>query len=119
MNLQNINIKIPVAGKLNIEPSRFIEVFHRWVAEQVIDGELLIDVADYQHVPAGPGVVLVGLQVDYSMDETDGRAGLRYNRKSPIEGTNADRFREALSAAAAACESLEAEFANEGALKFS
>ncbi len=119
MLLQHINVKIPVEGDLNVDPGRFIEVFHRWVANQVVDGELLIDVADYQHVPAGPGVVLVGLESDYSIDQTDGRYGLRYNRKGLIDGTNAARFHQALTAAATACQLLETEFANDGPLKFS
>ncbi|MEX2286554.1 MAG: hypothetical protein WD648_05640 [Planctomycetaceae bacterium] len=119
MDLQNINVKVPVEGDLKVDPGRFIEVFHRWVANQVVDGELLIDVADYQHVPAGPGVVLVGLESDYSIDETDGSPGLRYNRKAPVDGTTADRLHQALAAAATACQLLETEFASEGPLKFS
>ena len=42
--------------------------------------------ADYRHVPEGPGVMLIGHQANYSVDNTDNRLGVRYNRKEPLEG---------------------------------
>ena len=117
MELQHINVKIYVEGDLPVDPADFIPVFHQWVKDQVMD-ELLIDVADYRHVPAGPGVLLVGHEADYDMDNTDNRWGLRYGRKAPLEGGNEDRFRQAFRSAAHACGMLEKEFAS-SALKFS
>jgi len=116
MELQHVNVKIFVDGELTVDMERFIETFHKWVAEQTMDGEMMIDVADYRHVPSGPGVVMVGLEADYSLDNTGGRRGLRYNRKGPVEGSNADRLRRAFAAAAGACRRLEEEY---GDLKFS
>ena len=118
MNLQHVNVKIYMGGGLTVAPARFIEVFHRWIQEQTLD-ELLIDVADYRHVPAGPGVILVALEADYAMDNTGNRYGLRYNRKAPLAGSNEDRLCQALRSAANACRLLEEEFAGEGPLKFS
>jgi hypothetical protein len=118
MQLQHINTKIFLDGDLTIDLEQFIQVFHRWTAEQSLD-ELLIDVADYRHVPAGPAVVLVGHEADYAMDSAGARFGLQYNRKAPLDGTNADRFAQAFRAAAHACNRLEAELASEGPLKFS
>ncbi len=117
MELQHVNVKIYVDGDLNVAPARFIEVFHQWIRDQVLD-ELLIDVADYRHVPGGPGVMLIGHEADYSMDNTDNRYGLRYNRKAPLDGSNEDRLRQAFRSAANACRLLEAEFATDGPLKF-
>ena len=114
MQLQHVNIKIYVDGDMTVDPERFIEVFHRWIAQSSLD-ELLIDVADYRHVPRGPGVVLIGHEADYSMENIGGRFGLRYNRKAALEGTNQDRFSQALRSAANACRMLEADFE----LKFS
>lgn len=108
MELQHVNIKIFVDGELQVDLQRIIEVFHRWTADQSMD-ELLIDVADYRHVPAGPGVVLVGHEADYGLDNAGQRWGLLYNRKASIEGSNADRFRQALASALKACDLLEAE----------
>ncbi len=118
MELQHVNVKIYVEGDLPVDPADFIPVFHQWVKDKVMD-ELLIDVADYRHVPAGPGVLLVGLEADYDMDNTDNRWGLRYSRKAPLEGTNEDRFRQAFRSAAHACGMLEKQFAGDSPLKFS
>jgi len=109
MNLQHVNVKIFVEGELPVELGRFIDVFHGWVAAQ-FTAEMLIDVADYRHVPEGPGVLLIGREADYALDETDGRRGLLYNRKAVLEGSNHDRFGQALQSAAKACTLLEAEF---------
>ncbi len=116
MELQHVNVKMFLDGELTVDPERFIEIFHRWVAEQSMD-ELLVDVADYRHVPAGPGVLLVGHQADYAMDHALERWGLLYNRKAALEGSNADRFGQALRSAARACQRLESELA--GQLHFS
>jgi hypothetical protein len=92
-------------------------VFHAWVREQSMP-ELLIDVADYRHVPNGPGVMLIGHEGDYNMDHGGGRFGLRYNRKAALGGTNDARFRQALASVARACIRLEEHFAADGPLTF-
>lgn len=118
MEFQHVNAKIFVEGDLPFDPSRFINVFHQWIQESTLP-ELLIDVADYCHVPHGPGVLLVAHEADYSMDHTDGRWGMRYNRKAPLTGTNEERYAQAFAAAARACSLLEKHFAAEGPLRFS
>jgi hypothetical protein len=118
MEFQHVNAKIFVEGELPFDPSRFINVFHEWIQESALP-ELLIDVADYCHVPDGPGVLLVAHEADYSMDHTDGRWGMRYNRKAPLAGSNEARYSQAFSAAARACSLLEKHFAAEGPLRFS
>jgi len=108
MELQHINAKLLVknsAGE-NLEP--LIPIFHGWIKERAF-GELLLDVADYRHVPAGPGVVLIGESADYSVDDTDDRCGVRYNRKAALDGSNQDRLRQAAHSALIACQRLEAE----------
>jgi hypothetical protein len=118
MELQHVNVKIFLEGAGGVDPDRVAEVFHRWVAGQSME-ELLVDVADYSHVHHGPGVLLVGLEADYSIDHTGGRSGLRYNRKAPLPGSNADRLRQALRAAARACGLLEAEWTDATGPRFS
>lgn len=118
MEFQHLNVKIFLDGELPFDASRFINVFHTWIQDGAMP-EMLIDVADYGHVPDGPGIMLIAHEADYSMDHTDGRWGMRYNRKAPLPGINQDRIRQALSAAANACRKLEETFASEGPLKFS
>ena len=108
IELQHINVKLLVRnpGEVDLEP--LIPVFHDWIRDQVGEG-LLLDVGDYRHVDAGPGVVLIGHEGNYSVDNTDGRLGVRYNRKAALDGSNQDRLKQAARAALTACQRLEAE----------
>ncbi len=76
-------------------PAEFVPVFHEWIQTQAIADHLLIDVADYAHVPAGPGSLIVASQANIHMDRSDNRLGLLYVRKQPIDG--AKSFSDTLS----------------------
>jgi len=108
MNLQHVNVKLLLrdAEEAKLEP--LIPVFHSWIENQNGD-ELLIDVADYTHVPAGPGIVLIGHEGNYSVDNTGNRLGVRYNRKAAVEGGNQESLVQAARAALTACQRLEKE----------
>jgi hypothetical protein len=77
---QRIGAKMFFEDAENLDLSLFIPVFHRWIRNNTVEG-MLIDVADYKHVPDGPGVMLIGHDGDYSIDLAEGRPGLRYVRK--------------------------------------
>lgn len=103
MRSQKIQVKLYADGGSALESEAVVPVFHTWIREHKIgDGELLIDVADYSHVPKGPGVALIGHQSDYFLDQGEGRLGLLYSRKRGFEGDAkscvADAFRRALTA---------------------
>jgi hypothetical protein len=66
-------------------------------------------VADYTHVPAGPGIVLIGHEGNYSVDNTGNRLGVRYNRKAAFDGGNQDCLAQAVRSALKACQRLEEE----------
>ena len=117
MELQHVNVKLIVQNPKNIDLEPLIPVFHSWIQEQS-NGELLLDVADYRHVDAGPGIVLIGHEGNYSVDNTDNRLGVRYNRKAELSGSNQDRFEQAARAALSACRRLEAEPRLDGQLRF-
>jgi hypothetical protein len=108
MELQHINVKLLVQNPAQVDLEALVPVFHRWIQEQKPE-ELLIDVADYRHVEAGPGVILIGHEGNYSVDNSDGRLGVRYNRKAALEGSNQDRLAQAMRAALVACQRLEEE----------
>jgi len=95
-----------------------IPVFHSWIENRAPQDELLIDVADYTHVPAGPGVVLIGHEGNYSVDNTGNRLGIRYNRKAVLDGSNQDRLTQATRAALGASKRLEAEPRLNGKFRF-
>src|SRR5258705_12223125 len=123
MNPLRLAIKLftrrPIARE---ELHPFIGVFHRFIQEAAVPG-LLIDVADYAHVPDGPGVILIGHEVDYGIDLSGGRTGLLTTRKrggdaSTPDGLRspaarcaqlADSFRDTLAKALAAARAIEAD----------
>lgn len=108
MNLQHVNVKLMLDSTADADLAPLIPVFHAWIQGQIFE-ELLLDVADYRHVPAGPGVILIGHQANYSVDNADNRLGVRYNRKAELDGGNQDRLAQAARAALIACQRLEAE----------
>ena len=117
MDLQHINFKIFAEQPEKVDREEFTPIFQGWIQEQAGD-ELLLDVADYLHVDAGPGIVLIGEAADYSMDETKHRLGLRYNRKRGLALDNATKLGQALRATLKACLRLEQDPRMAGKLHF-
>ena len=105
MNLYKLGVKIFAANPERVDLHEFIPVFQGWIRQQKIGGHLLIDVHDYSHVHNGPGILLVGHEGNFSIDQADGRFGLVYYRKQPV----ADPLRTAFESAQTACRLLEAE----------
>jgi hypothetical protein len=114
---QHINVKIFAREGSNVEWPHLIPVFHRWIREQSFP-ELLIDVADYAHVPEGPGVMVIGHEAHYSVDNRKNRLGLLYNRLAAFDGSNNDRLTQAYEGALAAARKLEQEPEVGGTLRF-
>ena len=118
MQLQHVNVKLLVQNRDADSLGPLIPVFHDWIENQDAKDELLIDVADYSHVPAGPGIVLIGHEGNYSIDNTGNRLGVRYNRKATVDGSNQDRLMQAARSALVACRRLEAEPRLDGKFRF-
>jgi hypothetical protein len=118
MNAHKLQLKIfatPESARA-VTPEAFIPVFHRWIKDRLLP-ELIIDVANYVHVPEGPGVVLIGHGSDYFMDQGEGRLGLLHNRKRaglPPDERLGDLARRTLHVAAL----LEKDAALSGKLRF-
>jgi hypothetical protein len=116
-SIQHINLKIFIENPEAIDLADAVGVFHRWIKNTVCP-EMLVDVADYLHVPAGPGVLLIGHEANYSFDDRDSRPGLLYNRKATLDGTFQSRLAQAHETALTACDRLEKDPAFDGKLKF-
>jgi len=110
MQPQRIAVKFFVApdpgATVDLHP--FIGIFHRFIQKGALPG-LLIDVADYAHVPHGPGVVLIGHEADYGIDLAGGRAGLYTTRKRLRETPLAESLRDTLRRALAALAAIESQ----------
>lgn len=74
---QRIKIRFGTAQSTPLNLDNLIPVFHRWIQEEKTPSTM-VDVADYKHVPAGPGVMLVGHSDDLGLD-TGRRAGEEAN----------------------------------------
>ena len=117
ITLQHVNVKLLAGDPAGVDLDPLIPIFHDWIRDRVFE-ELLLDIADYRHVPQGPGVMLIGHQANYSVDNTDNRLGVRYNRKAALDGTNQDRLRQAARSALVAFQRLESEPSLNGKLRF-
>lgn len=117
IELQHINVKLLLQDAQALDLDPVIPIFHSWIQQQVAD-ELLLNVADYRHVQAGPGIVLIGHEADYSLDNADNRLGVRYNRKAILEGNNQDCLAQAARAALAACQWIQQDKRLDGKLNF-
>jgi hypothetical protein len=116
MELQKINVKILAEAPNKVPLTDFIDIFHGWI--QATDG-VYHDVADYSHMQAGPGIVLVADDANVSIDETDNRRGLLYRQKNKVSGSNLEKLTTVLRSALENCYRLEEEPALRGKLKFS
>jgi len=108
MNLQHLNIKFYLENPELVNLAEYGAVFNTWIQKQRLE-ELLIDVADYLHVYHGPGILLIGYEADYSLDNRGGRLGLLYNRKEQMDGTSQEKLAQAARAALTAAQILEKE----------
>jgi hypothetical protein len=100
---QQLSVKLFAHDPAAVDLAGFTPIFHRWIQESRLAGRLLIDVADYRHVPNGPGIVLIAHEAHYSLDSERGPLGLSVARKrdepGPLEDKLVDAFRDALTAA--------------------
>lgn len=115
MELQKLNVKIFTEQPNSVPLADFIEIFHGWI--QSTDG-VYHDVADYSHMQAGPGIVLVAKDAHVSIDENGGRRGLVFSQKAVLVGAPRDMLRHVFRAALKNCRKLEEEPALGGKLRF-
>jgi rhodanese-related sulfurtransferase len=87
---KRLKVTFPPAGPLP-DLGGAIDAFHRFIQRGLVEG-LILDVADYRHVPQGPGVLLVGHDVDYGLAED----GFSVVRKRSLEDDAATQLRDAL-----------------------
>ena len=104
-----MNAKLFVTDETAVSLPAIVPVFHRWIQTQAVPG-LLIDVADYKHVQDGPGILIVGHEGDYALDQENGRSGLLYTRKREWPTADfKDRLRLVIGLAVQAAQLLAAD----------
>jgi hypothetical protein len=91
VDLHKFGIKLFAVDAQGFDILKLIPMYHRWIQQKMLE-DLLIDVADYSHVPAGPGVMLIAHEGNYALDETGHERGVVYYSKHPLTGELPERF---------------------------
>lgn len=93
MHSHKLSLRLFADGAAGLPLDAFVPVFHGWIRDQVLADHLLIDVADYSHVPEVPGTVLVAHEANLQFDREGGQPGILYVRKQPPAGATTLRAR--------------------------
>jgi hypothetical protein len=105
------------ATEPGIPDSTFVPIFHEWIRDRALD-VVLLDVADYTHVPDGPGVMLIAHETTFSLDRSDGRFGLLAQQRRPIVGRADDAIATTLRQGLLVANRLEEDHRLAGRLVF-
>lgn len=116
MDLYKFGVKFFAADAQALDILKLIPIYHRWIQQNALQ-DLLIDVADYSHVPAGPGVMLIAHEGNYALDETGHERGVLYYSKHKLTGELPDRFALIAGKALRAAQLMSGDTELEGALK--
>jgi rhodanese-related sulfurtransferase len=109
MRLSRLSLTFPVTNRpTDLEPA--LRVFHRFIQRGLVEG-LILDVADYRHVPTGPGVRLVGHDIDYGVNEESFTVVRKRCSGDPVATQLRDALRMGLGAMAAIDEDGELDVA--------
>lgn len=107
--MQHFKVKFYAKDNPPVPAEKLIPIYHRWIQQSALPGHTLFDVSDYQHVPAGPGVLLVANEALITLDTFHDRTGVTYTRRTVLDGSDVDRLRSAIRAALHVCHLLEQE----------
>jgi len=117
MSLERFCVKFFARPGADIDDTVFIEIFHEWIRLKKLKG-VLLDVADYRHVPNGPGIMLISHEINFAMDRTDGRFGIFAQRKLGKAANHRDAVLELVAATLKFAALLENDPRTAGRLSF-
>ncbi len=100
MKPRRLTVRFRVAEPAD-DLSPAIDAFHRFIQRGKVEG-LVLDVADYRHVPQGPGVVLIGHDVDYGINDV----AFQVTRKRSLDDAASTQIRDALRMGLGALDAL-------------
>lgn len=113
-----VSVKLFVDDTSVVRPLELIAVFHRWIKDGALEDELMIDVANYEHVPQGPGVVIICDKAHYYFDVRENRWGIRYRGRRQARASGAEAVSSAFRSALRAASLLENAPELEGRYRF-
>lgn len=115
MDLHKFGIKFFAVGAEQIDILKLIPMYHRWIQQDLLE-DLLIDVADYSHVPGGPGVMLIAHEGNYALDDSGHERGVLYYSKHRLAGELPERLAQVARKALKAAQLMSADAELEGTL---
>jgi len=113
MNSHKLSLKF--FATTDVPADAGVPIFHRWIQQKAFPNHMLIDVADYAHVPEGPGTLLVSHEANIHIDREANRPGVLYVRKQPAGESFEQNLRATLRGTLQAASMLEADEALKGA----
>lgn len=116
MDLHKFGIKFFADGAEQLDVLKLIPMYHRWIQQDLLE-DLLIDVADYSHVPGGPGVMLIAHEGNYALDEGGHARGVLYYSKHRLAGELPERLAQVARKALKAAQLMSADAELQGTLR--
>ncbi len=93
--LQRIDVKLLLDAPADLDLDPFLAIFDRW-RKQLDHPSDWVDLADYAHMPSGPGILIAGKRDTFSVNLNPPGPGLLTSVRNGLEGNLENRFREAL-----------------------
>jgi len=87
--LERMDMKLFVDDPAAVKWSEWTSYFTEWLKESPDEW---LDIADYLHVPSGPGILLVGKRCHVAMDNRRGQPGMLFSLREPFAGSNRERI---------------------------
>lgn len=98
--LQRIDVKLLLAASADFDLDAFLVIFDRWRQRKEHPSDW-VDLADYAHMPSGPGILIAGKRDTFSVNLNPPGPGLLTSTRRGLEGDLAARFRAAFDRARA------------------
>lgn len=98
MDANKYYVRFPITKMDDISVSDVVNLFHDWIREEDED-KVLLDVADYSHVPNGPGIILVGFYENIYFEINGKHPAFAVVYKRPIDGDNTSKVKHVFSKA--------------------
>ena len=93
-DLQRIDVKQLLVSPPDPNLDPFLVIFNRW-RQREDDPSDWVDLADYAHMPRGPGILIAGKRNTFSVNLNPPGPGLLTSVRNGLKGSLEDRFREA------------------------
>jgi len=116
--LHRVCVRLLAEESSPIRDAEFVSIFHEWIRARALPDLVLIDVADYTHVPDGPGVLLVAHEVSIALGRPDGRLALVVQCRHAMSGEAIDAIASTVRHALRVADRLEAHPSLHGRLTF-